>query len=297
MNAGTSPWPWMKGRPLAVADPIDPVCPEDERPAVRDLIDMHRTAIDKIAEKLGESKHFDPTKHDDLWILRYLISHKGKHSSALDAALRTLEYRAENNLDSQDIREFPPGPRAKDEAMQKYFACINEEDFIFDVPHPRRGVVAFIRAAGFDQTMQERLTPQVRRKAFGYVNEWTHQWLDFITRTTGRLTKSVRLVDAKGTRLLQLNYRTLHLEASAANSLQDFYPQMLESFYICDPPSWQHIPWKILRPLLPKRVVEKVDFVAPFKSKAERKRLLKHLEEEHLPVKYGGQRVLSVKAS
>jgi hypothetical protein len=73
--------------------------------------------------------------------------------------------------------------------------------------------------------------------------------------------------------------------------MQDYYPQLLESFYICDPPTWAHIPWKIVRPLLPSRVVQKIDFVAPGKSKKERKRLRVHLQEEHLPVVYGGQRV------
>lgn len=285
----------MNGLPMAIPDPIAPICDEDERPAVRDLIATHRSAIDKLVDDIQDNDRnnlFDKNKHDDLWILRFVLSHKGHHKPALDAALRTLKFRAENNLDSQDIRKYPPGPLARDESLQRYFACIKDEDFIFDIPHSQRGVVVFLGGTGFDQTKLEKLTYQDRLKAFSYINEWTHQWLDFITRKTGRLTKSVRLLDVKGVGLSQVNYRTLRLEGKAISSMQDYYPQLLESFYICDPPTWAHIPWKIVRPLLPSRIIHKIDFVAPGKCEEERKRLRAHLEEKHLPTKYGGERVL-----
>jgi hypothetical protein len=31
-----------------------------------------------------------------------------------------------------------------------------------------------------------------------YMSEWSFQWLDYITRTTGLLTKSVRFVETEG---------------------------------------------------------------------------------------------------
>lgn len=102
----------------------------------------------------------------------------------------------------------------------------------------------------------------------------------------------MRLFDVKGVGLLQVNYQTLRLEGKAINAMQDYYPQLLESFYVCDPPSWAHIPWKIVRPLLPNRIVHKIDFVKPGKSEKERQRLRAHLQEDHLPTMYGGQRVL-----
>ena len=288
-------WPWMNNVSLAIADPpIAPICDEDKRPAVRDLIAKHRLAIDELARDLAlsdKSKLFDKNKHDDLWILRFVLSHKGHHKQALHAALRTLQFRAENELDGKDIRQYPPGPLAQDESFQRYFACIQDEAFAFDIPHPKRGVVVFLSGAGFDLKQLQQLDFQDRLRAFCYINEWTHQCLDFTTRTTGRLTKSARLVDVKGVGLFQVNYETLRLEAKAIATMQDYYPQLLESFFVCDPPTWAHIPWKIIRPLLPSRVVHKIDFVAPGKSKKERKRLREYLQEEHLPVVYGGQRV------
>lgn len=286
----------MAGISVAIADPpIAPICDEDERPAVKDLIAKHRTAIDALAKDLAiddKSKNFyDENKHDDLWILRFVLSHKGDVKQALHAAVNTLEFRAEYKLDSVDIRPYPPGPLAKDEYFQRYFACIKDGAFHFDMPHPKRGVIVFLSAEGYNFKKLQHVEFDDRLRAICYMNEWTYQCQDFVTRTTGRLTKSARLIDAKGVGLLQVNYETIRLEAKAVATLQDYYPQQLESFYVCDPPIWAHIPWKIVRPLLPSRVVHKIDFVAPGKSEKERKRLRVHLQEEHLPVAYGGQRV------
>jgi hypothetical protein len=38
----------MQGVEIAIADPIDPTCPEDTRPAVKDLITEHADKIAKI---------------------------------------------------------------------------------------------------------------------------------------------------------------------------------------------------------------------------------------------------------
>jgi len=285
----------MKGVLQAIANPpIDPICEEDERPAVRDLIIQYRKEIDEIVITLASNENtqhlYDKSKHDDLWFLRFVLSHKGHIQQALQAAEHTLRFRAEHQLDGKDIRKFPPGPLAQDESFLKYFDCIKDEAFNFDIPHPQRGVVVFLSSAGFDFAKLRQLTFEERLRAFAYINEWTHQWLDYITRTTGRLTRSARLVDVQGVGITQVDYETLRLEAKAIATMQDFYPQLLESFYICNPPIWARIPWKVLRPLLPSRVVHKIDFLSPGKSKHERKRLRAFLQEEHLPKVYGGCR-------
>jgi len=289
----------MKQQTVALADPpIAPICADDERPAVRDLIAKHRLVLDELAQELSTSDEtkalFDKTKHDDLWILRFVLSHKGHYKQALHAAVHTLQFRAEHHLDDKDIRAFPPGPLAQDASFQKYFASIQDECFIFDIPHPQRGVVVFLMGTGFDQQDLQHLEYTDRVQAFCYISEWTHQWLDYVTRTTGRLTKSCRLLDVKGVGLKDANYETLRLEAKAIANMEDCYPQLLETFYIVNPPSWVAIPWKIMRPLLPSRVVHKIDFVAPGKSKKERQRLREFVQEKHLPVEYGGERVIFV---
>ena len=40
---------------------------------------------------------------------------------------------------------------------------------------------------------------------------------------------------------------------------------------------------------MPKRVVSKMDFIYPDKKEKERNRLYEYIDEEHLPVRFGGK--------
>ena len=65
-----SAWPWMKDVGYALVDePIEPVTEHDHRPAVVDLIEQHRSTIDKIRAGLSDDPLYDTAKHDDLWLL------------------------------------------------------------------------------------------------------------------------------------------------------------------------------------------------------------------------------------
>jgi hypothetical protein len=80
MTSGTSSWPWLKGVEVAVADPIPPVNQYDDRPSVKELIEKHRQSIDQVQLGLKDDPLYDLSKHDDLWILRFVLSHKPKTS-------------------------------------------------------------------------------------------------------------------------------------------------------------------------------------------------------------------------
>lgn len=109
-------WPWMKGTkfdgPNAFLDPpIDPVNEFDDRPSVADLIAEHRSYIDRVREQLqDENPLFSNEKHDELWILRFLMSHKNNVKAASKAAIHTLDFRNEHKLDEKDLRRFVVGP-------------------------------------------------------------------------------------------------------------------------------------------------------------------------------------------
>jgi hypothetical protein len=70
--------------------------------------------------------------------------------------------------------------------------------------------------------------------------------------------------------------------------MEDCYPQLLQTLYICHAPSWIQVPWRVVRPFFPKRVKSKFDFIHPETNLHERQRLLKHISLEHLPKRYGG---------
>jgi hypothetical protein len=62
---------------------------------------------------LASDPLYEPNKHDDLWIVRFLLSHKQKVKAVTKAAQYTLQFRAKHQLDEVDIRYSPIGPNCK----------------------------------------------------------------------------------------------------------------------------------------------------------------------------------------
>ena len=79
---------------------------------------------------------------------------------------------------------------------------------------------------------------------------------------------------------------------SAVHAHGQFYPQLLLAVYPCNPPSWIQAFWRLVRPLMPKRFVEKVDIISPAAYPSEARRLLRVIAMEDLPKRFGGQSTL-----
>lgn len=286
-------WPWMKGIDVAIADPIPPVNEYDERPSVKELIEKKRKIIDLVKADLADEPLYDASKHDDLWILRFVLSH-GKKKRAVKAAKVTMAFRQTHKLDDEDFRAFPPaGPRThpRGKVFKDYLQYCNDDALNFCVPDAKRGVIGFLDVPGIHQHELVKHFPEEEwLPAFLYMSEWSHQWLDYVTRTTGRLTKTLRIANTDGIRVKHINSENQKRDGKAMGIMEDCYPQLLQGIFVCNSPPWIQIPWRIVRPFLPKRVVAKIDFVSPEKNEKERKRFLNYISQENLPVRFGGEK-------
>ena len=283
--AASSPWKWVDVD-RHQEDPLPPVTEDDDRPAVKDLILKHSDTIQQVRANIKDHPLYDAKKHDDLWVLRFVLSQK-KVKPATAAAISTLKYRQDKGYDERDIRGDWPGRTCSQEGVRKYWACLEEDALAFSIPHPDRGVALFVRFAGFDQhKLVEDLT--LEEWPFSYCAEWTFQQLDSITRRTGRLTKSVRVVDLAGYRTNQMSRENINRDAADAKIFEDHYPQCLRSLFVCHAPTWLQVPFKLFRPLMPKRFIEKFNFINPSKNKKEAALFLKFMTVDHLPTRFGG---------
>ena len=70
--------------------------------------------------------------------------------------------------------------------------------------------------------------------------------------------------------------------------MEDCYPQLLQTIFAAYPPTFMHWIWSVVRPIMPKRIIDKVDIIEPSKNDKERDRLLEHVTLETLPVDFGG---------
>jgi len=280
----------MKGVDVAISDPIPPVDEYDKRLPVKELITENRDKIDEVRDILREDPLYDPQKHDDLWILRFLLSHKKNVKKASKASKSTLLFRQQFNMDEKDIRRDPPGESCCNKSTQRYFKYIKEGACEFVSPDPKRGVLIFANISDFAcNDLVKNLDESEWLPHFSYITEFSHQWLDFVTRTTGRLTKQIRIIDLGGISMSDINMESNRRDGKAMGVMEDCYPQLLQRIFICNSPTWIQVPWRICRPLMPRRVVEKLDFITPDTKVKEKKRLLEFISEENLPVRYGGE--------
>ncbi|KAI2503370.1 SEC14 cytosolic factor [Fragilaria crotonensis] len=273
--------PWVdedrsKSDPLPLADEFD------DRPCVRDLIQQHETRIREIGSKIQSDPCFNPHKHDDLWILRFALSHKSNKKAA-DCAIQFMHYRHERNLDETDIRENVPGRNCPIPGVRQFYEALDDDDcMLMTQPDPNRGVLMVKRIAGFDQSKIADIAND--DWPFWYFLEWMFQRLDSVTRRTGRLTKGIRFMDLYGYHhIRQGNKECIHRNAASARETTEFYPQMLATVFVLNAPVWGQVVFSCLKPLLPRSFVQKIVVFNP-RSKKDYLSILKHLSPENIPI-------------
>lgn len=236
-------------------------CPNDQRPLVKDLIREHRSAIDEIKMGLLDNSLYEPEKHDDLWILRFWLSHQ-RRKPALEAAKKTLQFRKDLRLDQWDIREYAPSDCNEGTMVHEYLQFWDRDAVVFSLPdrHSPEGPKFFIKLAGRDQhKLTKELTEDHWFAFFGQCAEWCFQWADYRTRLSGRLTNCVGFVDAQGMSLKSFHAECTLRDGRALGVLHDCYPQTIEAIKIRNPPGGFRILWRMVRAVLPKSVVAMLD--------------------------------------
>jgi hypothetical protein len=288
-SSSPASWRWIQGVEIAIADPIDPTCPEDTRPALKDLITEHADKIAKIKAGIIDHPHYEESKHNDLWIVRFFLSQK-KSKAALDAKKQTLYFPTRNSLDDEDIRSTPPH-RVEEGEVFEFFERYQDDTVVLTRPHQQRGVVVFLRLSRMDQhRLVAELSEDHWLATFVYISEWCNQRLDYTTRTTGRFTRSVRIADTDGMKLSLVNRECLQRNVRAVGQMEDYYPQLLESLFLCNPPTFFKGLFNVIKAtVLPKRMVETIDMINPKQKGNKRKCLYRHISKEDLPDKYGGK--------
>jgi len=283
--------PTLKER-AAAWPATSPVTAEDDRPLVRDLLLQHERGLEALRSLVVGEPLYSPTVHDDLWLLRFLLSHKDKVAVAARAAASCMRYRHENGLDVLDAIAADEAPDATEQRLIDLTnTSIEDGSLSWYQPDPDRGVVMMCLARGMDL---EKLSAQVDADEQARLGRRTREWLfqvsDRVTRRTGRLTKVAELIEVKGASMSKvMSGEWQKRDQALAKMTEDFYPQLIGAIYICHPPSWLLMMWRVVRPLFPKRLVAKVDFVSPSTKPEEAKRFRRFLTAADLPIRFGGE--------
>lgn len=291
------------------------VSPYDERPLISDLLTKHSAAIDSVrqiiqADDVGNklyNKGDNAKRYDDIWILRFVLSHNGNVTAAAKAVLKTIEFREEKKMNELgDIRHRLQNfgdSRHSNSACEplpgfpQMNSCCGENCSFIVLPDVNRGLILYCDVGQVDMDkIADEVSEENQMDSLLYSNEATFQVLDDVTRRTGRLTKQLKMIDMGNVSVRKMNRAYLKRDAACSKALEDYYPQQLGTMFVANGPAWLSTFWSALRPFFPKRMVEKVDFL-PSISKIKKaknsdkylKPILRYVSEEDLPERYGGK--------
>lgn len=164
------------------------------RASVRDLIEKHAAQLAEMRSSLETDPLYVAARHDDLWMLRFLLSHKGSVSKAATAAKGALLHRQKFNLDDPALTVAGPAALRVPE-VSKFFGLMKDRNgMITYLPDADRGpfliiTPALVHPPGIisNMTFEEQYYEQV------LAIEWLQRQCDATSRRTGYLTKYVRL--------------------------------------------------------------------------------------------------------
>jgi hypothetical protein len=167
-------WPWLKDAKIGKHQETLPEDKRYGRPVVAKLIVEHAKSIAELRSAIQDDPLYEPTKHDDLWLLRFLLSHKGKVPKAATACLHTLLFRQIHQLDLADVRFQPP---SRTHPSTKSFLAYGDDSVLgVDFPDPTRAVVIYIHLSGLDQHgLIANVADEGVESFFIHLTEWSHQ--------------------------------------------------------------------------------------------------------------------------
>mmetsp|Transcript_32296 Transcript_32296/g.49105 ORF Transcript_32296/g.49105 Transcript_32296/m.49105 type:complete len:291 (-) Transcript_32296:465-1337(-) len=269
---------------------------KDNRPLVKDLLEKHASQLVELRNILEKEESYSKDHYDNLWMLRFLLSHK-KVSKASAAAISTMNFRKERKINELgDIRhkmidhlEAETSDRNFEIHRKHMKFCHSPLAIIYALPDPDRGLIQILTPKYMDQeNFVKEISLEETVEVTLYGNEIIFQVLDDITRRTGKLTKLLRITDLTDYALKDVNLEYLKRHSAATKALEDHYPGLLGSSIVNNPPTWCNATWKVIKHLFPKRVQERVAFVSPNKNPKDAKCFLKYVVRENLWEKFGG---------
>ena len=271
--------------------PTLPSSPHDDRPLIKELLADKAAQLIELQQLICEHVHYKASLHDDVWLLRFLLSHERSGVKAAAAAVcYTLDWRHRHGMDavSDELRRLPTAMEHPAVVRGHSVYCPpGAMEFIH--PDPARGPVLLCTFARCDfHAAAAKLGRDEYAACMRATNEWFFLQCDRVSRETGRLTRSLRVVQLKGIAVRSLNRTWLNMDAAVARDLENCYPQLVGLVVCLDPPSWALAMWRAVKVLFPARLIEKI-LIIPRSARAELERKLQRFVAlEDLPELYGG---------
>ena len=218
------------------------------QPSIKSLLAKHADALAALRTELADEAA--GWASDDLWLLRFCLSHRTTEKAA-DAARATLRYRAAN---SDLLRRAMEGGGSHEDAL----GALNKQALL---PSPTLlgEPVHVVRAAASDvKKLMDDFTEEEVVEHLNLSKERAFLRCDAESRRSGRLVKLVSVLDIRDGRLSDLDLRFLRALGRASAETEKFYPQLLGLVAAVNAPPWVHALVRVASHFVPERTMRKL---------------------------------------
>jgi hypothetical protein len=254
----------------------------------------HRQQLDALRAVLQVEPLFDERKHDDIFLLRFLLSYEPRGrdvSAAASAVRRSLSVRQIHKLDELgEMVERTPIRRWLDGPLREQLADSMDIHLVHADPDGPLLVCTRLSDCDFGELMSKVGSANYVRASM-MLMEFVSRRMDAATRRKGRLVKYIRVIDCAGFTSSSLikAIRFLRMDAAKIHDLQVLYPQMLGNVLFLHAPTTITVIYdRFIRPVIPSRVSQKTLVLCPRKFKAHARLLERLISPMHVHTSYGG---------
>lgn len=218
-----------------------------ELPLLSVLFAEHRTSIDAIKQRPECAPLLQP-EHDDLFILRYVLSFKGDLQKCATAIKNAIEWRRANQnilarIDElqEEVRKIIPTGMLPWQTNQG---------------QPIQVAIPFAVEASTWSTKSE----QWHHEAGISNREVAYRICDKLSRESGRLVKLVMIQDLTGLSMafVMQNSRLAQNQGKLSKLAEFLFPQLIATVVVTHPPSFIQTVYKMAGAVLSERLVKKV---------------------------------------
>lgn len=248
------------------------------------LMDVHASALEELASLAERDAHFDPHRHDRLYLLRFLLSHRGNVTRAATAFSRTASWRSAMQLDRLGDAML------SGQVTQKHFphhAEIAKHAPMHLARHPETGQTILYFLDVDLRALMAHVSADQFIEYQTYLNEWCYVHCDLAQRFTGRLLRHVRVAElSKATVRTHVDYKFLRAFVKSTRQSEDYYPQLVQRVVLCNMGAFQErVFHSVCMPILPSRLREKLMIISPHRKPEDGKALLDVLPASRVPAR------------
>lgn len=217
------------------------------------LFEKHGARVRVLLQTLSGDGHVvgDSTPYDDIWALRFVLSHP-EDADAARAAAETLRWRAEKK---EMLAAAATGERPKRfEVMERLVVAQYHGETSTGAPlYIIRAGISNTVALTTEHTHDEVVEFMMYRKEIGFL------LCDAITRKTRKLTKLVTVNDLSHVSLLAGTDKRFTAVLGAASKLSEtLYPQLLDRAVLINAPYIFGAIWSIIKGMVSTKTRAKV---------------------------------------